>query len=83
MTRSKSFLAAASAALAVFPVFAEVDWTASPIIVNEGTRANPVVLSEAVTASAELHVGKNADGALEFLLERNPSYYHAEQEPER
>ena len=25
----------------------------------------------------------NADGALEFLLERNPSYYHAEQEPER
>ena len=66
MTRSKSFLAAASAALAVFPVFAEVDWTASPIIVNEGTRANPVVLSEAVTASAELHVGKNADGALEL-----------------
>ena len=55
------------AALAASAALAEVDWTASVIAVNEGTESDPVALATEVVSSGELHVGKNAAGALAIV----------------
>lgn len=55
------------AALAASAALAEVDWTASVIAVNDGTESDPVALATEVVSSGELHVGKNAAGALAIV----------------
>ena len=45
--------------------FADVDWTASPVVINEGTKAEPVVV-EGETAYAIGNLDITATGALKL-----------------
>lgn len=65
---TRSFFGLTGAIFAVVQVsFAEVDWTTSPVVINEGTEEDPVVVSEALEVTQKIYIGRSGKGAVKVV----------------
>lgn len=59
----KKTICLAGTVLAISQVsFADVDWTASPVVINEGTAETPEVISENASCTVKTYIGKDGEG---------------------
>lgn len=64
----KRFWGLTGAAFAIVQTsFAEVDWTTSPVVINEGAKEDPVVVSEALEVTQKIYIGKSGKGAVKVV----------------
>ena len=64
----KRFWGLTGAAFAIVQTsFAEVDWTTSPVVINEGAKEDPVVVSDALEVTQKIYIGKAGKGAVKVV----------------